>query len=187
MTCWKKLKGKCETALFFLNNRIWAQLGEFKAGDYLCTFIKYRMDVRYQERIFFKLHTNNITDNNCSRSKPPFLALRSMPEPVPPRASVSVIVCLARTFPVSSRDGAAVDVDKKWPAAAPDGRFPLPPPSAAFGGGPVRPSGRRPRFLHVQFGGGKRRGGIEERRHRRGRRERKKERKALLRFPPSEK
>ncbi len=100
-----------------------------------------------------------------ARARPPTLA--------PP--SVSVIVCLARTFPVSSRDGAAVDVDKKWPAAAPDGRFPLPPPSAAFGGGPVRPSGRRPRFLHVQFGGGKRRGGIEERRHRR-RREREKER-----------
>ena len=101
-----------------------------------------------------------------------------MPEPVPPRASVSVIVCLARTFPVSSRDGAAVDVDKKWPAAAPDGRFPLPPP---FGGGPVRPSGRRPRFLHVQFGGGKQRGGRDRGKEtQRKKRERKKERKALL-------
>ncbi len=49
----------------------------------LCAFIKYRMDIRSQERIFFQLHTNNITDNNYSRSKPPFRLCVPCPSPSP--------------------------------------------------------------------------------------------------------
>ncbi len=54
-----------------------------RATDHLCTFIKYQMDIRSQERIFFELHTNNITDNNYSGSKPPFRLCIPCPSPSP--------------------------------------------------------------------------------------------------------